>query len=108
MKFEPAESMKQLCAIFGVPYEWYESNGHKIKSMRPDNFDIDVLIDALQGTADTIEQHLPEDMTEDDLTREDYDAIDSRIWRCSCCDWWVEVCELAEDSDQCTDCIENP
>jgi len=76
--------------------------------MRPEDFDIDQLISDLSGTCSTIEEHLPEGMEEDDLTPEDYSAIDDQIFKCATCSWWCEIQEAVDDhgEDVCQDCSE--
>lgn len=75
--------------------------------MRPSDFDIQKLIESLQGTCSTIEEHLPEGMEWVDLTKEDHEAIDAEIFLCEQCGWW---CERNEESEQeeyvehCKDC----
>lgn len=72
--------------------------------MKPDNFDVFELIQSLQGTCMTIDNFLPEGMTEDDLTEADHTDIDNEIFKCETCDWWCEVCERVEDEEYCEDC----
>lgn len=76
--------------------------------MRAVNFDIQIIIDSLQGTGNSIssviESNFPE-MTEDDLTDEDYSNIDNEIQ----CGWWCETSEGNENpdggGDLCSDCF---
>ncbi len=75
--------------------------------MRPADFNIEQLIEDLQGTTSTINDHLPDGMDENDLTSDDHDAIDNAIFYCSCCGWWCEISEMADtdEIDQiCEDC----
>lgn len=73
--------------------------------MKPADFDIEELIDSLQGTCATISEKLPEEM-EEDLTEQDHDAIDNRIFRCETCSWWCEVGEEGDEKGNCNDCVE--
>lgn len=78
--------------------------------MRAENFDVQTVIDHLQGTcmntlASAIEELFP-GMTEDDLTTEDHEKIDIEIFVCDTCGWWCEMSE-EHDSDSgqvCDDC----
>ncbi len=71
--------------------------------MKPNDFDIQVLIDDLQGTCQTIEHFLPEGMEREDLTETDLETIDQEIFLCEQCGWWFEVSEQTEDG-LCRDC----
>lgn len=82
--------------------------------MRAKNFDIQVVIDDLQGTCDTlqggIENHYP-DMTEDDLTEDDHTILNNQIFLCDTCGWWCEISEQCNENPECggsdcTDCCE--
>ena len=36
--------------------------------------------------------------------------LDTMIWRCAGCEWWVELCDIEEDEagrGYCTECREN-
>lgn len=72
--------------------------------MRPENFDINQLIEALRDTASVIDWHLPEGMEYEDLTKEDHAAIDAAIFECNVCGWWYEIGELGDDSGHDTIC----
>lgn len=75
--------------------------------MRPADFDVHKLTEALQGTTDSISDHLPEGMDELDLTSYDYGAIDNEIFLCDTCGWWVEISEAADTDGTervCIDC----
>lgn len=76
--------------------------------MRPADFDIHKLIDALNGTCSTIQEHLPDDMDELELTNEDHQTIDATIFCCNTCSWWCDIEEANEsdDGDVCDDCLE--
>lgn len=68
------------------------------------------IIEALVGTTGSIEDHLPEDRDVSDLSMEDHQEIDSQIFNCCQCNWWVPVDEMAEDQDgeqKCSDCAED-
>lgn len=84
--------------------------------MKPINFDVNSVIENLQGTCmngigDALDELYP-GMNEEDLTSQDYDAIDQSLFECSSCGWWCETSEsntdpYSEDSDQyCDDCYE--
>lgn len=80
--------------------------------MRAENFDIQVIIEGLQGTMDSIQQQLdfyyPE-MTEDDLTEDDHSKLDQEIFLCANCGWWCEISEesgIDESELVCNDCAE--
>jgi len=77
--------------------------------MRPEDFDVQKVIDHLQGTCtetltNTIEMFYP-DMKEDDLTEEDHNDIDNQIFNCENCGWWCEAHEQSENG-YCEDCSE--
>ena len=76
--------------------------------MRPDDFDVQELINSLQGTCSSIDDHLPEGMNWEDLTNEDHEAIDNEIFLCAECGWWCEISEQVESDDEqyCRDCRE--
>lgn len=89
--------------------------------MRADNFDIEDIVQHLQGTCtNTIESSFGENgilnddftpkypnMTEDDLTQEDYNYIDNFIFLCESCVWWCETSEADEEIEStCQDCGE--
>lgn len=71
--------------------------------MRPADFDVQELIDSLQGTCQSIVDFLPEGMDDNDLTSEDHDEIDNQIFLCNQCGWWCESCEQ-NDNGSCNDC----
>jgi len=91
--------------------------------MRTQNFDIQDVIDYLQGTCgnnidfalgkDGIlnEDFTPKypDMTINDLTVDDYNAIDNQIFLCENCGWWCGTDEANEHpqglGDICDDCL---
>lgn len=80
--------------------------------MRPDNFDINVIIEYLKGSTQTlygcISDHYP-NMSDDDLTLEDHEQIDNEIFWCDQCDWCYETSEANENpdggGDLCNDCF---
>lgn len=78
---------------------------------RPENFDVDKVIEYLQGTCETLQDGVETfypDMDEDDLTQEDHRKISNEIFFCEQCGWWYEVCEMADnsvvDDTICLDC----
>lgn len=81
--------------------------------MRPKDFDVSKLIEGLQGTCSTIEDHLPEGMQWEDLTSGDHLNIDNEIFLCADCGWWCEVVEMVEMRENtsgenvCEDCSGN-
>lgn len=76
--------------------------------MRPENFDVEELVQDLTGTCQTIQHFLPEGMEESDLTEQDHEHIDSEIFNCHVCGWWCEQGESREQDgeDVCADCFE--
>lgn len=77
--------------------------------MKPADFNVHELIEAVNGTCNTIDDHLPEGMEFEDLTGEDHDVIDNEIFLCNECGWWCEVHEAHETDDGddiCDDCHE--
>lgn len=82
--------------------------------MRAKKFDPHLIAETLQGTCDTlsgvIEQEYP-DMTEDDLTQADHNALDNEVFLCDICGWWCEISESCNETENCggsncTDCCE--
>lgn len=79
--------------------------------MRPDYFDPQVIVDALNGTCNTLQEALDDhypDMDEMELTSSDHDIIGNQIFRCGTCGWWCEIDEAKENDgskeDECQDC----
>lgn len=84
--------------------------GENDSNMRPKDFDVSKLIEDLQGTCSSIEDHLPEGMQWEDLTSGDHLNIDYEIFLCADCGWWCEVVEMREDTsgeNVCEDCSGN-
>jgi len=77
--------------------------------MRPVNFDINDLIESLNGTCNSLDSALPEGMEYDDLTTEDHAEIDANIFCCATCGWWCEIggANSGDDGDVCGDCVED-
>ena len=73
-----------------------------LESTKQDDW-IEYIINALNGTSDELEymmeEYLDMGFDEDALTTK----IDSQIWCCEQCGWWVEVCDTNEDGI-CRDC----
>lgn len=72
-----------------------------------EDFKIEELVEALQGTTESIEHFLPNGMTEEDLTEEDQQYISNEIFLCATCGWWCEICQNVESDDgdmHCSDC----
>lgn len=65
--------------------------------MRPENFNIDDVIESLRGTPNSIDDVLPEGMVYENLTQVDHDAIDAEIFECSGCTWWYDVSDSQEN-----------
>lgn len=72
--------------------------------MRPKDFSINDLITDLNGTCNSIDYYLPDGMSYDDLTDEDFQAIDDELFEFDLCGWWCENSEMAEDDRSCEDC----
>lgn len=75
---------------------------------RPVDFDIQKIIDTLQGTCgdsidSALEFHYP-GMVEEDLTDEDHSAIDNEIFVCTACGWWMEASQYGEEEGECEEC----
>ena len=74
--------------------------------MKPENFDIQELIDHLQGTCKSLQEGLNDlypEMDVSDLTEKDNEEIDNQIFNCDTCNWWCEACEQDEDGN-CENC----
>lgn len=76
---------------------------------KPIDFNIQEIVEALQGTANTIDEVLPEGMDWSDLTAEDHAYIDQEIFNCATCGWWYEISEQSDNEDEntCIDCHED-
>lgn len=64
-------------------------------------------VESLRGTCRSLNEHCESyGFSEDDLTDEETDFIDSNTFRCEVCDWWCEVDEIEDLDGQevCTDC----
>lgn len=81
--------------------------------MRHHNFNINTLAETLQGTTLTLQgaiEDLYDDMDENDLISEDYEALGQLIFNCTICGWWYEISENVESEDGemiCQDCFED-
>lgn len=78
--------------------------------MKPENFDINNLINSLRNTATSIDEHLPDGMEYNDLKSEDHKAIDAEIFECDVCGWWYDISNLGDNGGHdtiCIDCCEN-
>lgn len=64
---------------------------------------INTLADNLLGTCSSIDDHLPNGLTFDDLDVEDCELLDDKVVQCADCGWWCEMSEINEDG-QCGDC----
>jgi len=70
--------------------------------MRPQDFDINVIAETLQGTCDTLQGAIEEcypGMSEEDMMADDHSALDQLIFLCTECGWWYEISENAETDD---------
>lgn len=81
--------------------------------MRAENFDINILIETLQGTCDSLDQvleNLYPDMVQDDINKEEKWQMYNEIFLCPVCGWWCENSDASEeekDGEQvCNDCYE--
>ncbi len=78
--------------------------------MRPVDFDINSVIESLQGSCQSLDNALPEGMEYEDLSSEDFDSIDNEIFKCTTCDWWCEIADQFEDENGemvCSDCSDS-
>jgi hypothetical protein len=82
-----------------------------METTRPKDFDPQAIVDALNGTANDIQEALDDyypGMLDTDMLSTDHDIIDNQIFKCSCCGWWCEIHEAVENDggseDICTDC----
>ena len=68
------------------------------------------LVQTLVGTSDTLDSAIielfGEEYSEDSLTHEDREFIDSEIFLCATCGWWYEVADKSEIENEtvCNDC----
>ena len=82
--------------------------------MRAEDFDIQKIVNTLQGTCgdsiqSALDYHYP-DMIEDDLNEEDHRELDDQLFVCDCCGWWYETSERNDtngEGDYCEDCHES-
>lgn len=65
--------------------------------MRPNSFDIEEIIEALDGTDSELEDVLPEGMTIEDMLKKDWRALDGALFRCEVCSFWYRYYEESED-----------
>lgn len=78
--------------------------------MRAPDFDIDQLINDLNGSSQSLEESLKSlypEMEWGDLTQEDLQTIDIQIFECQECNWWCENSEMEENDlgeQICDDC----
>lgn len=74
--------------------------------MRPDNFNVQDLIDHISGTCKSLQEGISDlypDMLDTDLTENDHEEIDGQIFCCDTCNWWCEICDQDEDGN-CDSC----
>ena len=72
--------------------------------MRAPDFNIDLLIQNLQGTCNTLDEVVSDlypGMDETDLTEDDHSIIDNEIFLCDTCNWWCEICESCNEYEDC-------
>ena len=81
--------------------------------MRHPEFDVQKVIDHLQGTcmntvASALSELYDDIMFEEDLTDEDLAAIDNELFNCTACGWWCETSEqsLNTSEQMCLDCVD--
>lgn len=71
---------------------------------------LDKIIDYLQGTCNTldgaVEIIIDGNLDSSDLSMEELEYLDDRIFLCECCGWWYEVSEMSEQDQYCDDCFE--
>lgn len=71
---------------------------------------IEELAEHLRGTPQTLAHGVEfcfEDRTDDDMTVADCEALDAEIFCCAKCEWWCNIDEMAEGTDDdpvCEDC----
>jgi hypothetical protein len=69
-----------------------------------ENNKIEELINDLEGTCQSFSDGCDDlNIKENDLTSNQLDMIDERIFNCSTCGWWFESGEQDEDNN-CIDC----
>lgn len=69
--------------------------------------DINKLIEILKGTCLGLNMACEScGYTEDDLSIEELDQLDSEIFECACCGWWYETSEANDVAGEflCNDC----
>lgn len=76
--------------------------------IKPEGFDMNEVIEYLQGGCKTLSEGLEGlyEIDEAALSKEDLEAIDQEIFNCSGCGWWFEISEQ-QDEGMCGDCYEN-
>lgn len=79
---------------------------------RPADFDVQKIIDYLQGTCNDLDASLRDfypEMEYEDLTDEDLQQIDNQIFLCDQCGWWCEISEQADEEEEgyCAECRES-
>lgn len=67
------------------------------------------IIEALQGTCDTLDGIVQVVMEDDnictnDLTPEQLEELDQQIFLCETCGWWYEISEMSDEDQVCQDC----
>lgn len=76
--------------------------------MKPIDFDIQKVIEALQGTSESlhsiVEQLYPDVDVMRDFTNADYNEIDNQMFLCEECGWWCEVSQYGKEDGKCEDC----
>lgn len=87
--------------------------------MRSPDFDIQKVIDFLQGTLNSISDAFGEggildddfkpiylDMTEDDILISELETLDMQIFQCETCGWWCEISFMGMQDRICQDCCD--
>lgn len=75
--------------------------------MRAEDFDIQKVIEYLQGTINTVDSAVNElyhGMQEEDLTLDEDTKLDMELFECEVCGWWYERVEESDTINVCQDC----
>lgn len=68
---------------------------------------LDAVCIDLMGSCSTLSNVLENHgIDEDSITIPEYTHIDTKVWECKTCNWWVEPCEI-DEHDTCEDCRES-
>lgn len=75
--------------------------------MRAEDFDIQKVIEYLQGTINTVDSAVNElyhGMQDEDLTSDEDTKLDMELFECEVCGWWYERVEESDTINVCQDC----